>query len=90
MVRGLPAGLPARPAVGNGVVYFSSTDGGIYAFDAAGSAGCSMSRTTKTCAPLWKNVTGFIGGGSPAIVGGVVYINVAGDGTVDAYALPAS
>jgi len=77
----------SSPAVANGVVYFSSTNGGTYGYDAAGSLKCSVSGTAKTCAPLWGATTGFIGGGSPAVVDGVVYINVSGDGTVYAYSL---
>ena len=77
----------SSPAVANGVVYFSSTNGGTYGYDAAGSLKCSVSGTAKTCSPLWGAVTGFIGGGSPAIVNGVLYINVSGDGTIYAYSL---
>ena len=77
----------SSPAVANGVVYFSSTNGGTYGYDAAGSLNCSVSGTAKTCSPLWGAVTGFIGGGSPAIANGVLYINVSGDGTIYAYSL---
>jgi Protein kinase domain/PQQ-like domain len=77
----------SSPAVANGVVYFSSTNGGTYAYDAAGSLNCSTTPTGKTCSPLWGAVTGFIGGGSPAIVNGVLYINVSGDRTIYAYSL---
>ncbi len=77
----------SSPAVANGVVYFSSTNGGTYGYDAAGSLNCSVSGTAKTCSPLWGAVSGFIGGGSPAIVNGVLYINVSGNGTIYAYAL---
>jgi outer membrane protein assembly factor BamB len=75
----------SSPAVANGVVYFSSTNGGTYGYDAAGSVNCSVSGTAKTCSPIWGAVTGFIGGGSPAITNGVLYINVSGDGTIYAY-----
>jgi outer membrane protein assembly factor BamB len=77
----------SSPAVANGVVYFSSTNGGTYGYDAAGSLNCSVSGAAKTCSPLWGAVTRFIGGGSPAIVNGVLYINVSGDGTIYAYSL---
>jgi len=77
----------SSPAVANGVVYFSSTNGGTYGYDAAGSLDCSVSGTAKTCSPLWGAVTGFIGGGSPAIVNGVLYINISGNGTIYAYSL---
>ena len=47
----------SSPVVKNGVVYaiwrdFSSSDVDLYAFDAAGSIGCSGS--PKFCEPLWK------------------------------------
>jgi outer membrane protein assembly factor BamB len=76
----------SSPAVANGVVYFSSTNGGTYAYDAAGSINCSTTVTGTTCAPLWGAVTGFIGGGSPAIVNGVLFINFSVVGLIYAYA----
>ena len=79
----------SSPAVANGVVYFSSTNGGTYGYDAAGSLNCPASGTAKTCSPLWGAVSGFTGGGSPAIVNGVLYINVSGNGTIYAYSLTA-
>lgn len=79
----------SSPAVANGIIYFSSTNGGTYGYDAAGSLNCSVSGTAKTCSPLWGAVTGFIGRGSPAIVNGVLYINVSGNGTIYAYSLTA-
>jgi outer membrane protein assembly factor BamB len=75
----------SSPAVANGVVYFSSTNGGTYGYDAAGSKNCTVSGTVKTCSPLWGAVTGKIGGGSPAVVNGVLFINVSGNGTIYAY-----
>jgi hypothetical protein len=68
----------SSPAVANGVVYYSSANGGTYAYDASGVTGCTVAAGTKTCTPLWGSVTGFTGGGSPAIVNGVVYINISG------------
>jgi PQQ-like domain len=80
------AGDPgSSPAVANGVVYVSSIDGGTQGYDAAGTADCSTTKGVTTCAPLWSAVSGFIGGGSPAVVNGVVYINVSGNGTIYAY-----
>ena len=75
----------SSPAVANGVVYFSSTNGGTYGYDAAGLRNCSASAAAKRCSPLWGAVTGFIGGGSPAVVNGVLFINVAGNGKIYAY-----
>jgi len=75
----------SSPAVANGVVYFSSTNGGTYGYDAAGSKNCAVSGAAKTCSPLWSATTGFIGGGSPAVVNGVLFINVSGNGTIYAY-----
>jgi outer membrane protein assembly factor BamB len=77
----------SSPAVANGVVYFSSTNGGTYGYDADGSLNCSLSSTARTCGPLWSAVTGFIGGGSPAVVAGVVYIDVSGNGEIYAYSV---
>jgi hypothetical protein len=74
----------SSPAVANGVVYVSSGDGGTYGYDAAGTANCSTTKGVTTCAPLWSAVTGYIGGGSPAVVNGVVYINLY-EGTIYAY-----
>ena len=88
--------LTSSPTVANGVVYVSSSNGGIYAYDAAGSLDCAVPDTTnsgtlttaKACSPLWSGpATGFTGGGSPAIVNGVLYVNVTGNATVYAYSL---
>jgi hypothetical protein len=76
----------SSPAVANGVVYVSSSNGGTYAYDAAGSLDCPVSATAKTCSPLWSAVTGFSSEGSPAIVNGVLFNN-AGNGTIYAYSL---
>jgi hypothetical protein len=75
----------SSPAVANGVVYFSSTNGGTYAYDAAGSLNCVAGGAARTCTPLWGAVTGYIGGGSPALVNGVVYINLTANGAIYAY-----
>jgi hypothetical protein len=92
--------LASSPTVANGVVYVSSNGGagGVYAYDAAGSLKCSVSDTgnsgtAKECSPLWNSgaATGLtegaspeLGGGSPAIVNGVIF---AGSGTIYAYSL---
>jgi hypothetical protein len=86
-VYGLGRITSSSPAVANGVVYFSSTNGGTYGYDAAGSLSCSVVGAAKTCSPRWGAVTGFIGGGSPANVNGVLFINVLGNGTTYAYSL---
>ena len=39
------------PAVANGVVYFSSTNGGTYGYDAAGSLNCAVSGTAEDLLP---------------------------------------
>jgi len=75
----------SAPAVADGTVCTVSADGTLSAFDAAGSRNCSVAGTAKTCSPLWSAVTGSIGGGSPAIVNGVPFINVQGGATVYAY-----
>jgi outer membrane protein assembly factor BamB len=67
----------SSPAVAGGVVYFPSADGHFYAFSAAGTTGCSG--TPKTCQPLWTAAIASVGQGfsSPAVAGGVVYVNAA-------------
>ena len=72
--------------VANGVVYVTTSGGGIDAYDAAGSLNnCSVSGTAKTCTPLWNDVVGYTSGGSSAIVNGVLYVSAPGNG--DVYAL---
>jgi outer membrane protein assembly factor BamB len=80
-----PTGGPiagSSPAVANGVVYLSSRDTKLYAFDANGAINCSG--TPKTCAPLWTAPTGVIAAApvgvdsSPAVANGVVYIGAVG------------
>jgi outer membrane protein assembly factor BamB len=65
----------SSPAVANGVVYVGSNDNKLYAFDAAGSRGCSG--TPKTCAPLWTGTTGGTVESSPAVANGIVYVGSA-------------
>lgn len=71
--------------VANGVVYVTSADGGIDAYDAAGSLNCSVSGTAKTCTPLWQDLPGHTDGGSPAIVNGVLFVTAPGNGDVYAF-----
>jgi outer membrane protein assembly factor BamB len=53
-------------------VYVGADDGKVYAFDAAGTTGCSGS--PKTCEPLWTAATGGGVDSSPAVVDGIVYV----------------
>ncbi len=78
--------VTSSPAVANGVV-FSSTNRGIFGYDATGSLNCSVSGTAKTCAPLWSTGTGTGTGGadSLAIADGVLFINNHGKGEIYAY-----
>src|SRR4051794_19454882 len=46
----------SSPAVAGGVAYVGSQDHKFYAFDAAGTTGCSG--TPKTCTPLWTGGNG--------------------------------
>jgi outer membrane protein assembly factor BamB len=80
---GLTGGyIYATPLVVNGVVYAASTDGLLYAFDAAGNTNCSG--TPKVCTPLWTASTGHgTIGASPIEVNGVVYVN--GSGSISAF-----
>ncbi len=64
--------IESSPSVANGVVYIGSFDSHIYAFDAAGSVGCSG--TPKTCTPLWNFDTGSTVFSAPTLANGVVYI----------------
>jgi PQQ-like domain len=87
----------SSPAVANGVVYASSTSGGTYGYDASGSRQCAASAGAsasasaagsgliKSCAPLWSSpVVGLSSDGSPAVVNGAVFVNIAA--TIYAYA----
>ena len=66
-------GVSSSPALSNGLVYVGGGDGKLYAFDAAGVAGCSG--VPKVCAPRWASQAStqiFLS--SPAVANGVVYI----------------
>jgi PQQ-like domain len=65
----------SSPAVANGVVYVSSNDGKLYAFDA---------HCKNVCQPLWSYTTGGIIDSSPAVANGVVYIG-SNDGKLYAF-----
>ena len=71
------ASIASSPTVVAGVVYVGGTNDKLYAFDAAGVAGCSGS--PKTCAPLWTATTGSWIEASPAVANGVVYIGSGND-----------
>jgi outer membrane protein assembly factor BamB len=58
----------SSPAVANGIVYFGSDDGNVYAID------------VKTHKQLWQVQTGGLVRSSPAVVNGVVYIGTDGRG----------
>jgi hypothetical protein len=65
--------INSSPALAYGNVYIGSRDGKLYAFDAAGTHGCSG--TPKVCTPLWATpASTTIDESSPAIANGVVYI----------------
>ena len=53
-------------------MYVGSNDNSLYAFDAAGSIGCSG--MPKTCTPLWTATTGEDVFSSPAIANGRIYV----------------
>jgi outer membrane protein assembly factor BamB len=61
----------ASPAVASGIVYVSDQQH-LFAYDAAGTTGCSGS--PRTCSPLWRAVVGGALQSSPAVVNGVVYV----------------
>jgi len=59
---------------------------GLTAGAGSASASAAGSGLTKTCAPLWSSpVIGLSGDGSPAIVNGAVFVNVAA--TIYAYSV---
>ena len=64
--------VESSPAVANGVVYVGSNDDKLYAFDAAGTIGCSG--VPKTCTPLWTATTGGDVFSSPAVANGRIYV----------------
>jgi outer membrane protein assembly factor BamB len=66
------------PAVVDGVVYVSSSDGRVYAFDANGVTNCFG--VPKRCRPLWYSTNVAVWGSSPAVSGGVVFVG--GDNTL--------
>jgi outer membrane protein assembly factor BamB len=79
------------PAVAGGKVYVAIAAvtptgeefSGLLAFDAAGNTNCSGS--PKTCTPLWgKSLAANFVVSSPAVVGGVVYVND-GDGKLHVF-----
>jgi outer membrane protein assembly factor BamB len=80
---GAAGNFTSSPKVVNGVLYAGADDGKLYAFDAAGSTGCSGT-PVKTCAPLWTAATGGQGGATAAVVKGVVYVG-ADDGKLYAF-----
>ena len=56
------------PVVAGGRLYMETAGGVLSAYDARGIRNCGGS--PKECQPVWKAHTG---GGTPAVVGGVVY-----------------
>lgn len=69
------------PSVGNGTVYVAGYGGTLYAYDAAGTNGCSGS--PKTCSPLWTASVGDTRS-TAAVANGTVYVNNA-NGVVRAF-----
>jgi hypothetical protein len=69
-------------AVANGVLYVTSADRHVAAYDAIGSDGCSGS--PRVCVPLW---TSTLSGTptAPAIASGVLYAASDGDNILHAY-----
>lgn len=67
--------LFSSPAIVNHVAYVGSTDGKLYAFDAAGgTATCPNGK----CQPLWTANLQNTAPGSPTVAGGIVYITTPG------------
>ena len=66
---------PAVASDANGVVFVGSADAKLYAFDSAGTTGCSG--VPKTCVPLWTATAGGPVNSSPTVSSGVVYVGSA-------------
>ena len=61
------------PAVANGSVYVSGANSGsVWAFDAAGNAGCGG--VPRKCTPLWTGASAVIAVSSPTVSDGKVYV----------------
>ena len=68
--------ISSTPAKSGNTVYAGSSDGILYAFDAAGNTNCSGS--PKTCLPLWTaNTFSSINFSSPVVAGGRVFVGTA-------------
>ncbi len=67
--------IQSQSVVANGMVYITSVDGKIYAFDAT----CQ-----SACQPLWSYLTGGKGVSSPAVAEGMVYVG-SDDGKIYAF-----
>lgn len=84
-LRTYDAGGPVAtsPAVANGVLYVTAGATGrtLYAFDAAGTVGCSGDPVT--CAPRWRADLDGVGS-DPTVVAGRVYVGT-GAGTIAGY-----
>ena len=72
----------SSPSIANGVVYFGSDDGSVYAVAASG---CGQS----SCQPLWAFNTGGAVVAAPAVSDGVVYA-ASGDGKLYVFTLPSA
>jgi hypothetical protein len=70
-------GIAATPTVGEGSLFVTTSDGRVWAFDAAGCGAAS-------CAATWIGATGSAITEQPALAGGVLYVGSDG-GTVNAY-----
>ncbi len=75
----------SSPALANGVLYIGSDDHNLYAFDAAGTSGCTG--TPKVCSPQLSAATGGAIRSSPAVAGGQIFVG-SDDGALHAYGLP--
>ena len=81
-------GIISSPAVANGLVFIGSGsyDHRVYAFDAAGTTGCSG--TPRTCTPLWTGDTPGGARSSPAVSGDSLYIG-SDQAVLTVFSLPA-
>jgi outer membrane protein assembly factor BamB len=68
----------STPAVVNGVLYFTASDGYLYAFNAAGCG-------AMTCAPLWKVYLQNFQAVDPMVANGVIYVGANFRSNIAAY-----
>ena len=83
-----PAVVASGPSAAS-LLFVTSTDGNLYAFDPSGGWFCSGSYPNKTCQAMWKGDEGHLLYASPSVANNLVY-TVDQDGNVEAYVADSS